>query len=117
MRIALTTIAFASSATLAPGVVTAGLIYDESVNGDLPRDATLAPLLTLVAGTNEIRGNTGFNIDFVATDFDSFRIHVGQGAFLIFGAGVQPFMQGLAVLATYWLILFWMYRRKLFLRI
>src|SRR5437016_4406934 len=48
---------------------------------------------------------------------DSFRIHLGQGAFLIFGAGVQPFMQGLAVLATYWLILFWMYRRKLFLRI
>jgi len=48
---------------------------------------------------------------------DSFRIHLGQGAFLIFGAGVQPFVQGLAVLATYWLILLWMYRRKLFLRI
>jgi len=78
-RFAIITIAFVLSVMLAPGIVTAGLIYDESVNGDLPQDATLAPLLTLVAGTNEIRGNTGFNTDFAATDFDSFRIHVAPG--------------------------------------
>jgi heparan-alpha-glucosaminide N-acetyltransferase len=48
---------------------------------------------------------------------DSFRIHLGQNAFRIFGAGLEPLLQGAAVLSMYWLILFWMYRRKLFLRI
>ena len=47
----------------------------------------------------------------------SFRIHLGQGAFELFGTGVQPLLRGLAVLAAYWLVLFWMYRRRLFLRI
>jgi heparan-alpha-glucosaminide N-acetyltransferase len=48
---------------------------------------------------------------------DSFRIHLGKDAFQIFGTGLQPLMQGMAVLLTFWLILFWMYRRKIFLRI
>ena len=47
----------------------------------------------------------------------SFKIHMGKNFFQIFGTGYEPFMQGIAVLATYWLILYWMYRRKLFLRI
>jgi predicted acyltransferase len=47
----------------------------------------------------------------------SFRIHLGQNVFKIFGAGPEPFVAGTAVLAVYWLMLFWMYRRKLFLRI
>ena len=48
---------------------------------------------------------------------DSFRIHLGAHAFQVFGTGVEPFLRGMAVLLTYWLILFWMYRRKLFLRV
>jgi predicted acyltransferase len=48
---------------------------------------------------------------------DSFRINMGPHAFQIFGAGLEPFIQGTAVLLVYWLILFWMYRRKLFLRV
>ena len=48
---------------------------------------------------------------------DSFRIHLGQDAFKILGPGLEPFLLGSAVLLVYWLILFWMYRRKLFLRI
>jgi predicted acyltransferase len=48
---------------------------------------------------------------------DSFRINLGQNTFKIFGAGLEPFMLGAAVLSMYWLILFWMYRRKLFLKI
>ncbi len=48
---------------------------------------------------------------------DSFRIHLGPNAFQIFGGGVEPFVRGLAVLAVYWVMLFWMYRRKLFLRV
>jgi heparan-alpha-glucosaminide N-acetyltransferase len=48
---------------------------------------------------------------------DSFRIHLGAGIFQVFGGAVQPFVQGAAILFTYWLILYWMYSRKLFLRI
>jgi len=48
---------------------------------------------------------------------DSFRIHLGANAFQFFGTGVEPLMRGLAVLAVYWLMLWWMYRRKLFLKV
>jgi heparan-alpha-glucosaminide N-acetyltransferase len=48
---------------------------------------------------------------------DSFRIHLGNNAFAIFGKGLEPLLQGAAVLLMYWLILLWMYRRKLFLRV
>jgi predicted acyltransferase len=48
---------------------------------------------------------------------DSFRIHLGPHAFQVFGTGLEPLLQGMAVLAVFWLMLFWMYRRKLFLRI
>jgi predicted acyltransferase len=47
----------------------------------------------------------------------SFRITLGERPFQIFGTGMEPFMMGAAVLLMYWLILFWMYRRKLFLKI
>lgn len=48
---------------------------------------------------------------------DSFRIHLGANAFQLFGTGVEPFVRGTTVLLVFWLILFWMYRRKIFLRI
>jgi predicted acyltransferase len=48
---------------------------------------------------------------------DTFRIHLGPNAFRFLGDRLQPFVQGVAIMLTYWLILFWMYRRKLFLRI
>ena len=47
----------------------------------------------------------------------SLRIHLGANFFAFAGAGLQPFFQGAAILLCYWLILFWMYRRKLFLKI
>jgi len=47
----------------------------------------------------------------------SFKTHFGQGFFALLGENLKPLIEGVAVLATYWLILFWMYRRKLFLRI
>jgi predicted acyltransferase len=47
----------------------------------------------------------------------SFRIHLGPNAFAILGAELQPLLQGIAVLLTFWLILYWMYKRKLFLRV
>lgn len=48
---------------------------------------------------------------------DSFLIHLGSSVFQIFGTGIEPFVRGTAVLLVFWLILYWMYRRKLFLRI
>jgi predicted acyltransferase len=47
----------------------------------------------------------------------SFRIHLGPNAFKILGPGMEPFLLGTAVLLSYWFILYWMYRRKLFLKI
>jgi predicted acyltransferase len=48
---------------------------------------------------------------------DSFHINLGPHVFQIFGTALEPLTQGAVVLLTYWLILFWMYRRKLFLKI
>ena len=47
----------------------------------------------------------------------SFRTHLGPNFFAFLGTGLEPLMEGAAVLFCYWLVLFWMYRRKLFLKI
>jgi len=47
----------------------------------------------------------------------SLRIHLGAGAFQFLGPGVEPLLSGMAVLLAYWLFLYWMYRRNLFLKI
>jgi predicted acyltransferase len=47
----------------------------------------------------------------------SFRINLGERAFQIFGTALEPLLLGTAVLLTYWMLLFWMYRRKIFLKI
>ena len=49
--------------------------------------------------------------------FKNLKTHLGQDAFGIFGSPYEPFLHGAAVLFLYWLILYWMFRRKLFLRI
>jgi heparan-alpha-glucosaminide N-acetyltransferase len=45
------------------------------------------------------------------------RIHLGRYFFQFAGVGLEPFFRGAVILLCYWLILFWMYRRKLFLKI
>lgn len=47
----------------------------------------------------------------------SFRIHLGPNFFAFLGAGLQPLLEGAAVLLCFWYILYWMYNRKLFLKI
>jgi heparan-alpha-glucosaminide N-acetyltransferase len=47
----------------------------------------------------------------------SLTTHFGPAPFLAFGAAYQPFVLGAATLGLMWLVLFWMYRRKLFLKI
>ena len=48
---------------------------------------------------------------------DSFKIHLGPNVFQFLGTGLEPLVRGIAVLGVFWLILYWMYRRKLFLRV
>jgi predicted acyltransferase len=47
----------------------------------------------------------------------SYKTHLGQEIFNIFGAPYASLVSGSAVIVTLWLILFWMYRRQIFLRI
>ena len=47
----------------------------------------------------------------------SFETHLGADAFQILGPAYETLLSGGCVLLVYWLILFWMYRRKLFLKI
>ncbi len=45
------------------------------------------------------------------------RTHLPDAPFKSFGAAYEPLLRGGALLAVLWLILFWMWRRKIFLRI
>jgi heparan-alpha-glucosaminide N-acetyltransferase len=47
----------------------------------------------------------------------TFHIHLGPRFFQFLGAGLEPLLESAAVLLCYWLVLYWMYQRKLFLRI
>lgn len=49
--------------------------------------------------------------------YSSYRINLGDRIFHVLGDGLYPLVLGAVVLATYWLILLWMYRHKLFLKI
>jgi len=43
--------------------------------------------------------------------------HLGTGPFQVLGTPFEPVLRGFGVLVVFWLILLWMYRRKIFLRI
>ena len=47
----------------------------------------------------------------------SLHTHLGDRIFQVFGTAYQPFLFGSAILLIDWLLLLWMYRRKIFLRI
>lgn len=48
---------------------------------------------------------------------DTFHTHLGHRPFQLLGEVYEPLFTGIAVLLVYWLILFWMYRRRIFIRI
>ncbi len=48
---------------------------------------------------------------------ESFQIHLGRSIFASLGVAFEPVVRGIVVLTVYGLILLWMYRRKVFLRI
>jgi len=43
--------------------------------------------------------------------------HVGRAPFAVMGPPFEPVLRGAAVLVVFWLILWWMYRRRVFVRI
>ena len=48
---------------------------------------------------------------------DALDRHLGRAPSMIAGPIFQPVLHGFAVMTIFWFILFWMYRRKIFLRI
>src|SRR5580658_9291494 len=70
----------------------------------------------VVVGMNSI---AAYLIAHLWEDFivENLHINLGYSIFRIFGIGLEPLMVGISVMLTYWLILYWMYRRKIFLRI
>lgn len=48
---------------------------------------------------------------------DAWHRHLSEKVFKIFGEPYEPLVGGSLVIITFWLILYWMYRRRLFLRI
>jgi predicted acyltransferase len=69
-----------------------------------------------VIGANSI---AAYCMSHLLEDFivSSLKTHLGRDVFQFLGAPYAPFVQGAATLLVLWLILFWMYRRKLFVRI
>jgi heparan-alpha-glucosaminide N-acetyltransferase len=70
----------------------------------------------VVVGMNSI---AAYMIAHLWEDFfeRSFRTHLPTGTFMIFGDAYHYLLQGGAILLAYWLVLYWMYKKKLFLKI
>jgi predicted acyltransferase len=48
---------------------------------------------------------------------ESFKTHLGQNIFKALGEGNETLLSGGTALLVFWLLLYWMYRKKLFIRI
>ena len=70
----------------------------------------------LVIGANSI---AIYVMSWTMEDFVSSALvrHLGPGPFAFLGPPFEPVLRGAAVLVVFWMILFWMYRKKIFLRI
>ena len=80
----------------------------------LGRKAWAFPLI--VIGMNSI---AAYSMSWLIEKFvlETLYVHLGRDFFNLFGAPYEPLFHGAATLLVFWLILFWMYRRKVFLRI
>jgi predicted acyltransferase len=48
---------------------------------------------------------------------ESLTIHLGTAPFLVLGPPFEPVLRGIGVLIVFWSILYWMYRRRIFIKI
>jgi heparan-alpha-glucosaminide N-acetyltransferase len=82
---------------------------------DIKKQRALAfPLI--VIGMNSI---AAYFIAHLCENFveSSLRINLGMGVLNLFGTEVEPTVLGALTLGIYWLMLWWMYRKKVFIRI
>jgi heparan-alpha-glucosaminide N-acetyltransferase len=70
----------------------------------------------LVVGANSIAAYLIAHL-FERFIVSSLHIHLGYRIFQVFGPGLEPLMLGIAVMLIFWLLLYWMYQRKIFLKI
>ncbi|HWE84225.1 MAG TPA: hypothetical protein VG267_04730 [Terracidiphilus sp.] len=70
----------------------------------------------VVVGMNSI---AAYMMAHLCEDFiqNSFRIHLRMGVLNAFGPALEPLFMGALTLLAYWLMLHWMYKRKIFIRI
>ncbi|MEJ7740291.1 MAG: DUF5009 domain-containing protein [Chitinophagaceae bacterium] len=71
----------------------------------------------LVIGTNSIAAYVIADGGIRAFIADSLYIHLGQGYDRIFGSAYSTLVGGALVLLFEWLILYWMYKKKIFIKI
>ena len=82
---------------------------------DVKKNQRLAfPLV--VVGMNSI---AAYLIAHLCEEFvlNTFRIHLGMRVLDAFGTALEPFVLGVLTMTTYGLILYWMYRKRIFIRI
>lgn len=48
---------------------------------------------------------------------ESLTIHLGRAPFLVLGPAFEPVLHGIGVMVVFWLILLWMYRKRIFVKI
>lgn len=70
----------------------------------------------VVVGMNSI---AAYVIAELTRDFveSSFRIHLGERILNVFGSGLEPTFVGALTLIAYWLTLYWMFKKQIFVRI
>jgi heparan-alpha-glucosaminide N-acetyltransferase len=70
----------------------------------------------VVIGMNSI---AAYVIAELCRDFveNSLRINLGMGFLNLFGPGLEPTFLGVLTLLVYWLVLYWMFKKKIFVRI
>ncbi|HEY2472952.1 MAG TPA: DUF5009 domain-containing protein [Terracidiphilus sp.] len=70
----------------------------------------------VVVGKNSIAAYLMAHLweDFI---LQSFRIHLGTRFLNVFGAGLEPLFLGVLTMGMYWVILWWMYKKRIFVRI
>ncbi|KAA6458005.1 DUF5009 domain-containing protein [Acidobacteria bacterium AB60] len=70
----------------------------------------------IVVGMNSI---AAYLIAHLWEDFieSSLRIHLGERFLNLLGSSLEPLLMGTLTLLAYWLVLYWMFRKKVFVRI
>ncbi|HVQ24970.1 MAG TPA: DUF5009 domain-containing protein, partial [Planctomycetota bacterium] len=70
----------------------------------------------VVIGTNSIAAYCLYEL-FAGSIAANLRLHLGDAPFRVFGDAYRPFVLGATSVLVMWLTLYWLYRRRIFLRL